>query len=218
MFAQLHDAIAGQRLPPGVKLPEEALAGIYGVTRARVRRVLLALSAASVVEVAAGRGAFVAAPSAQAARDIFEARCLLEVGLLNTLRAPPPGPVLDRLGEIADAEAAAHARQDRAEMIRLSAAFHVAIAAELGNGVMAQLLEGLVARTSVVIAMYEAAPGTCCLAHDHRRLLEAIGEGQGDVAALLMGYHLSAIQAGLLVRAPQKGKIDLRAILAGSPA
>ena len=62
--------------------------------------------------------------------------------------------------------------------------------------------------------MYEAAVGQCCLANDHQRLIEVIGDGQGDVAALLMGYHLSAIQAGLLLQPMPPGKPDIRAILA----
>ena len=214
IFGHLHDAIVEQRLPPGAKLTEDVLAEIYRVNRARIRRVMLALSAVFLVDIIPGRGAFVAAPSPELAREVFEARCLLEVGVLNTLRTPPDQAVMDDLQGIATAEMAAHHRRDRAEMIRLSAAFHVAIADRLGNGVIAQMLESLVARTSVIIAMYEASVGQCCLANDHQRLIQVIGNGQGDVAALYMGYHLSAIQAGLLLQAAPLGKPDIRAILA----
>ena len=66
-------AIYEQRIKPGTKLGEEALAGVFSVSRGHIRRVLQALSHQKVVELIPNRGAFVTKPTEADARDIFSA-------------------------------------------------------------------------------------------------------------------------------------------------
>ena len=74
IYERLMAAIFEHRLPPGTKLGEESLAAIFGVSRARIRRVLPRLAHDGVVHLEPNRGAFVAKPTVQEARDVFEAR------------------------------------------------------------------------------------------------------------------------------------------------
>src|ERR671912_31026 len=57
VFEGIREAILKRKLPPGTKLHEEALAGIFGVSRTRIR---------------------VAQPSIKEARDMFAIRRLIE--------------------------------------------------------------------------------------------------------------------------------------------
>ena len=61
-----------------MKLPEDELASIYSVSRTAIRSALQALAHDRLVRLEPNRGAFVAHPSKQEAREIFDARMLIE--------------------------------------------------------------------------------------------------------------------------------------------
>jgi len=75
----IFEAVVEQLLPPGTKLSESALCEAFGVGRMRIRRALLLLASREVVDLQANRGAFVASPTPQQAREVFEARLTLEL-------------------------------------------------------------------------------------------------------------------------------------------
>ena len=74
---RIFEAIIDQRLPPGTKLSEAALCEAFGVGRMRIRHSLLLLSSREVVDLLPNRGAFVASPSAEQAREVFEKEYLI---------------------------------------------------------------------------------------------------------------------------------------------
>ena len=74
---RIFEAIIDQRLPPGTKLSEASLCEAFGVGRMRVRRSLLLLSSREVVSLQPNRGAYVASPSSEQAREVFEARLMI---------------------------------------------------------------------------------------------------------------------------------------------
>jgi DNA-binding GntR family transcriptional regulator len=74
----LTKAIVEHRLLPGSKLAEQKLADHFGVSRTLVRQALLQLSQHQLVTLEPARGAFVAAPSADEARQVFAVRRMLE--------------------------------------------------------------------------------------------------------------------------------------------
>src|SRR5215472_7189838 len=77
-YTRLRDAIFAHRLPPGTKLPEDELAAIYAVSRTVIRSALQALAHDRLVRLEPNRGAFVAHPTRLEAREVFEARALIE--------------------------------------------------------------------------------------------------------------------------------------------
>ena len=84
-------ALLAGRLTPGTPLRETALAEVFGISRERVRKILLRLGTNRLIELVPNRGAFVASPSLEQARDIYEARRILEGGIVGHL-APTLGP------------------------------------------------------------------------------------------------------------------------------
>src|ERR1700736_1588411 len=83
----LRHAIMEQALSPGAKLPEDAIGERFGASRTIVRHVLGQLAAEGLVELRRNRGAAVATPSWDEARDIFDVR----VGLERPLGSRLPG-------------------------------------------------------------------------------------------------------------------------------
>ncbi|MGQ9371593.1 GntR family transcriptional regulator [Azospirillum sp. ST 5-10] len=211
---RIADAIADRRLPPGTKLTEERLAAIFGVSRARVRSALGLLSERGIVTLRPNRGAFVASPSVAEAREVFEARRVVERGLVARLtRSGGLAPAATvRLRVHLEKEGAAEAAGDRKAMIRLSGEFHLLLADLAGNGTLAVFLDALVRRSSLAIAAYESRPMPGCSADEHRRIVDALVAGDTAGAQALMEGHLAEIEARLALDAAVANDIDLQAV------
>ena len=85
IVSALTKAIVEHRLHPGTKLAEQKLADHFGVSRTLVRQALLQLSQHQLVTLEPARGAFVAAPSADEARQVFAVRRMLECEMARGL-------------------------------------------------------------------------------------------------------------------------------------
>ncbi len=71
-------AVMEQKLAAGAKLPEAPLCEAFDCNRSQIRRVLIVLADRGVVTLHPNRGAFVASPDAEEARNVFEARRAIE--------------------------------------------------------------------------------------------------------------------------------------------
>ena len=71
IYRALMTAIVEHQLPPGSKLPEEALAEVFAVSRTGIRKVLQRLAAVQLVTLTPKRGAHVTSPSVEESRRSF---------------------------------------------------------------------------------------------------------------------------------------------------
>lgn len=133
IFQALMTAIVEHQLLPGSKLPEEALAEVFGVSRTGIRKVLQRLAAVQMVTLTPKRGAHVASPTVEEARHIFRTRALLEVANLPDVLAHCQPPHLAALEAIIRQEQQAHEAYDGPAAIRHSANFHIQLQAISGN-------------------------------------------------------------------------------------
>ncbi|TGV82652.1 GntR family transcriptional regulator, partial [Mesorhizobium sp. M2D.F.Ca.ET.145.01.1.1] len=74
----LRDAIVDRRLAPGTKLSEGEVGTLFDVSRTVARAALQMLSFEGLVRTERNRGAFVANPSPEEARQVFASRRLIE--------------------------------------------------------------------------------------------------------------------------------------------
>ena len=88
IYRALRHAIIEQALEPGAKLPEDAIGERFGASRTIVRHALGQLAAEGLVELRRNRGAAVATPSWDEARDIFDVRLGLERLVVVAARRP----------------------------------------------------------------------------------------------------------------------------------
>ena len=98
IYKALWHAIIEQALQPGAKLPEDAIGEKFGASRTIVRAALARLAGEGLVELRRNRGAAVATPSWNEARDIFDVR----LGLERLVVARLAGSLTPRAGQGAE--------------------------------------------------------------------------------------------------------------------
>lgn len=208
-------AISERRLPPGTKLAEEALGDIFGVSRTKVREALFQLAKEKLIELQPARGAFVAQPSVREAREIFEARRVIERGVTeNFIRVATPEQ-LAQLRTHVTREREAVAAHDVPASAKLSGEFHLLMAEMAGNAVLVDLLRELISRTSLIIVLYESSFPASCSCEDHEQLLTHMESGDAKGAAQAMVQHLERIERNLHLREAAPGTTDVRTALTG---
>ncbi|MGM9490919.1 GntR family transcriptional regulator [Ideonella sp. YS5] len=203
-------AIVERRLMPGTKLAEQRIADIFKVSRTVVRQALNQLSRDRLIVLEPGRGAFVRQPSAEEARQVFEARALVEAAMVRTLCSRITEVQMARLrAHLAD-EAAAVARTDVPGRTRLLADFHVLLAEAMGNTVLAEVMGELLSRSSLVSLMMQSAHSAEESHAEHVAIVEALARRDARAAAKLMTSHIGNVERNLHQH-PRTG--DLRAVL-----
>ena len=190
-------AIVERRLMPGTKLAEQQIADVFKVSRTLVRQALMQLSRDHLITLAPARGARVAEPGIDEARQVFEARNLLEVALVRRAASELGAPQIAELRTHLAAEAAALQRTDVPGRTRLLADFHVVLARLLGNEVLASMLADLVSRSSLIALMYQSTHSAGHSAAEHVAIVDALAARDARAAARLMQSHLRNVERNL---------------------
>lgn len=197
IVASITTAIVERRLMPGTKLAEQKIADIFHVSRTLVRQALNQLSRDRLVTLTPARGAFVAEPSVEEARQVFEVRAMVESAMVRQLCTVITDAQLAALRDHLRDEQAAVARTDVPGRTRLLADFHVLLARQLGNEVLAQLLADLLNRSSLIALMYQSAHSASHSQDEHVRIVDALTRRDADAAVQLMASHLSSVEQNL---------------------
>jgi len=212
-YERIWGAIMDHSLPPGTRLIEDKLCEIFGIGRTRIRQVLQRLAHEQVVTLMPNRGAIVSQPTVQEARDIFEARGVLEAGIVARFIQRATRADVRRIREHLAREKLAWRDNDRRTMLKLSGDFHLIIAEIAGNATMTRLLRELVSRSSLIIAVYQQPGASSCPPDEHQALCTALE--RGDTAAIeLMQAHLRHVLEDLNLVEHRDDGIDLKAVFA----
>lgn len=214
IYERILSAIFEHRLAPGTKLGEDRLAAIFGVSRARIRRVLPRLAHEGVVRLEPNRGAFVTQPSVSEARDVFEARRAIEPAIVERLvQRGDLRPTIVRLKQHVAAERRARAARDTRSIVRLSGEFHILLAELAGNVLLARTMRELATLTCLIIALYDKPAVPSCLGEEHAELVDALAAGDAARAIKLMIQHLNHVEENLDLTVAEPGPADLEAAL-----
>ncbi len=212
IYLSLLYAIMEHRLLAGTKLVEERLCEVTGASRARIRQVFARLAHEKLVTLVPNRGAFVSSPSVDEAREVFQARRVVEPALAAELAQRATPAKVRSLRRHAMEEDNARARGDRAAMIRLSGEFHILLAEMAGNAILEKLIREMVSLTCLIITLYDRPGAPACAEHEHRQLIDAIEQRDAARASALMAEHLEHIEGSLDLSMPDSGAPDFYSI------
>lgn len=190
-------AIVEHRLQPGTKLAEQKLADHFGVSRTLVRQALFQLSQNRLIKLEPARGAFVAAPTASEARQVFQVRRMLECAMVREfVQAVTPAKIRALKEHMAQEQAAVEG-PDTAGRIELLGDFHVHMAELTGNDVLAQMLKDLISRSSLISLMYQRVGAQRHSQEEHVELVKALAAKDEKRAIRLMDEHLRHVEESL---------------------
>ncbi|MDK4734696.1 GntR family transcriptional regulator [Rhizobium sp. CNPSo 3490] len=210
--ATIVSGILSAKIRPGTRLGENQLALLFGVSRTRVREAMMRLETRGIVHVSPRRGWFVVEPSAEDAIAVYEARRVVEAGLLRSMG------VLSEAGRKAldahlNEERNAMAAGDRQRLTYLMGDFHIRIAELSGNTIIVDILRDLTARTILISMLYQSEFHAVQSHEGHCRIFEAMQAGDFVRAAELSVEHLDEVEMGLDLTARPDPLSDLRSSL-----
>lgn len=205
--AEIYDALSrillSGCLGVGTKLGENHLAGLFGVSRERIRKVLHRLGHERKIDLVPRRGAYTIDPGLDDARMVYEARRVLEGGLIMMAAERFTREDIAILEENLAEEEAATAAGEWSRAIRLAGDFHRKLVQMTGNTLVAAYLDELIARTSVMLTFFGPGAGSPCSCREHHEILDALRQRDPVKAHYAMTSHLSLIETRLRPQAPR---------------
>lgn len=213
VYESLRRAIIEQALKPGVKLPEDSIGETFGVSRTTVRNALVRLDAEGLVDLQPNRGASVAVPTIEEAHDIFEMRQCLEREVIERLCRMDAKPIVKAM-EAHLAEEGKCLDVESARSIRLAGEFHILLAELTGSKILANYVNEIVSRCSLVLARFAQAHSAKCGLDEHTGIIAAIAASDAERATLQMRQHLHGVHDRALLDPGDKDKDNVSDILA----
>jgi DNA-binding GntR family transcriptional regulator len=212
IYRALRHAIIEQALEPGAKLPEDAIGERFGASRTIVRSALGQLAAEGLVELRRNRGAAVATPAWDDARDTFDVRLGLERLVMSRLAGRLTPEQIHALEAHVNEEEKALGKNEPLS-IRLATEFHIVLAEMTGSPVLTRYVSENASRCGLTLALYSRPHSSECAVSEHRAIITALAKGDATRAKGLMHDHLDAVAGrALIVSRPPKDR-DIKNIL-----
>ena len=212
IYQSVYNAIVEQKLAPGVKLSEDGLAEIFGVSRTIIRKALTRLTHDGFVATEPKRGSRVARPSAKEGRNVFEARRMIEASVLPQIVGVISEVQLSDLRQLDKEQMAAQHRLDFQKAIRLSGDFHQVLIDIADNEALSTILRNLISRSSLIVAVYGSVKHQLPSCQGHEELLQLIAKKETAQCQEWMIGHLRMIEDTLCFDDSTTDDIDLAAI------
>jgi DNA-binding GntR family transcriptional regulator len=222
IYERIVESVLDHRLPPGTRLTEDKLGSIFGVSRTRIKPILVRLANEKIITLAPNRGASVAQPTFEESQEVFETRRLIEPVLLRRFMLHAQADDIAVLSRMVAEERLAQDQGDMHKAIGLSGEFHLYIAHKAQHETMGRIMHELVSRTCLIIMTWgspdrlQRREHAACGCQEHRQLLDAIRLRDADMAVKLLGAHLTTIEQQLHFEIEPERSMALESMLQDS--
>ena len=197
-YRAIRDLIVTLDLAPGAVISEADLMAKLGMGRTPVREALRALAREHLVEVYPRRGIFVAGIDARDLTALSEARSMLEpmaARLAATRLTDADREVIDTL--LAELDGLG-ALPDERELIALDQRRHRFVYSACRNSFLESSLEDYyIHALRIWFLALDRLDHLGDAVGEHRAVLEAIRDGDGDAAARTMAEHINGFEASI---------------------
>ena len=207
VYTILWDRILSRDLHPTEKLSDLRLSEELGVSRTPVREALHRLVQDGVVIYSPNRGFFVATFSPEDIIEIFDLRAVLEALALRTVAAKLKpeeyswaSGELDRVKVLIEGASTASERHEAASaFLEVDQGFHQWLIEGSQNQRLINFVNGLWAQISVFQRAGTHIPGWNEIAlQQHKRVIDLLLAGEGDLAADALQYHILDMKVRVL--------------------
>ncbi|MFJ9910505.1 GntR family transcriptional regulator [Actinacidiphila glaucinigra] len=202
VYEALLELIITRSLTPGQHLVETELAGHLGVSRQPVREALQRLNTEGWVDLRPAQGAFVHEPTDEEADQLLVVRALLETEAARLAAANATSKGLERLEELCEAGEAAVTADDVDAVVAANAALHTCVMELAGNAVLAELARQVERRVRWYYTPVARQRGMQSWV-EHRELIAAIAERDGERAQQVMRVHTEHTRTSYHQRSPE---------------
>lgn len=194
VYAVVQRRILSGQLPPGSRLPQEALAEEIGVSRTPLREALRRLATEGLVVFEPNRGARVAEQDFSHLMDAWRARLVLEPPAARLAAGVQAREAIERMRRSVTRQV--QVVGDVAESFEVNREFHVALVAASGSPLLEQFSR-IVWMTRIGAPIFAGQ----AVGHDddvrrwaeeHAAILDAVESGKGAVAERLTRAHVAA--------------------------
>jgi DNA-binding GntR family transcriptional regulator len=196
-----------------MKLGEDEVCEIFNVGRTVARQAFQILAHNQLVTIEPNRGAFVAKPSIREAREVFEARALLEPRTAQSAATRATTNDIAILRDHVREEHSALAAGENGTALKLSGQFHIEIARIADQITIEEIIRQLVSRSSLVIMLYWRRRSAMCESNAHDALIGALEAHDPKRAEDLMKGHLVDLVSLLDLHDPASPPSSLREAL-----
>ncbi|PMH44455.1 GntR family transcriptional regulator [Vibrio sp. 10N.286.49.B3] len=210
IYQKILKSIVEHQLPPGTRLPEDKLSEAFGKSRTTIRKVLQRLALERIVSIEPNKGAHVNNPSIKEAEEVLQSRIMLEPLLVKSISDNWTSANSVHFRNMVEEEKLAAKNQDQAALIQLTAQFHYELAHLSGNSVMAEFIEQLCYRSSLIIAAYGTRHSVSCDCGDHVELINLLDDNNIQQATVWMEKHLVHIKSSLQLGPIKKQTINFQ--------
>lgn len=188
------EAVLNHRLAPGMRLIERELQNVSGANRSAIRNGLLRLAQSGLVELSPNKGATIAMCSPEEARQIFEARLVIETATIRMLAAKVTDEDRRQLRALVAEENEAYHQHRMEDARHLARRFHLLLTELAGNDVLTGFLRDLINRQPLLSWTRREQKQRFCGTEAHVAIVEAVAAGNGEAAARLNAEHLRELE------------------------
>lgn len=188
VYNAILELIVGGELRAGQHLVENELATSLGVSRQPVREALQWLNTDGWIDLRPGLGAYVHSPTAGEADQLLVVRGLLETESARLAAEHATADGVEELRGWCRRGTQALEADDVATLVAANAELHAAISRLSGNAVLRDLVSQVDRRVRWYyrsVARHRGAQSW----REHAELIDAIADGDGDRAAVIMRRH-----------------------------
>ncbi|HVW42544.1 MAG TPA: GntR family transcriptional regulator [Amycolatopsis sp.] len=185
---QLREAIMNGSLPPGTQLAETELAGQFQVSRGPLREAMQRLVSEGLLRSERHRGLFVIDLEAEDIHDIYSARLAIEraavLAVLGGDRAAAAACLEQAVQEMAEAS-------DEHAVSEADIRFHEALVEASGSKRLVRMSRTLLIETRMCVSALRRTYGSDEeRVTEHKRITEAIRDGDQEAAVSLLEAHM----------------------------
>ncbi|GAA2416953.1 GntR family transcriptional regulator [Actinomadura vinacea] len=192
VYDELRTAILYGHLEPGEQLGEAELAGRLGISRGPLREAMQRLVQEGLLHSEPHRGLFVITLDQGDVEDVYLARLAIERAACTLVMDRNRGEAVARLTEALEHLVEAARERDRVKMSDADQAFHEVLVSASGSPRLERMAQTLLVETRMCLnALQGTYPEPEELVEEHRRLVDAISDGEEERLLRLIEDHMT---------------------------